>query len=219
MISADTFECGSRLSPAPTPIVFIVDDDISVRESLEPLVRSAGWRAETFASAKDFLARPRVFAPSCLVLDVQLPELSGLDLQQRVLDRTDMPIIFVTGYGDVPTTVQAMKAGAFEFLTKPYRSEVVLAAIENAIERSRAALGRQAKVMSIQGHYASLSRRERQVMALVVSGRLNKQVGGELGISEITVKAHRGNVMRKMKAESIADLVRMADSLEIAPAL
>jgi FixJ family two-component response regulator len=219
MISADTFECGSRLSPAPTPIVFIVDDDISVRESLEPLVRSAGWRAETFASAKDFLARPRVFAPSCLVLDVQLPELSGLDLQQRVLDRTDMPIIFVTGYGDVPTTVQAMKAGAFEFLTKPYSSEVVLAAIENAIERSRAALGRQAKVMSIQGHYASLSRRERQVMALVVSGRLNKQVGGELGISEITVKAHRGNVMRKMKAESIADLVRMADSLEIVPAL
>ena len=219
MISANTFECGSRLLAAPTPIVFIVDDDISVRESLEALVRSAGWRAETFASAKDFLARPRVFAPSCLVLDVQLPELSGLDLQQRVLDRTDMPIIFITGYGDVPTTVQAMKAGAFEFLTKPYSSEVVLAAVENAIERSRAALGRQAKVMSIQDHYASLSRRERQVMALVVSGRLNKQVGGELGISEITVKAHRGNVMRKMKAESVADLVRMAASLEIAPAV
>lgn len=199
--------------------MFIVDDDISVRESLEPLVRSAGWRAETFASAEDFLARPRGFAPSCLVLDVQLPDLSGLDLQQRVLDRTDMPIIFITGYGDVPTTVQAMKAGAFEFLTKPYSSEVVLAAVESAIERSRAALGRQAKVMSIQGHYASLSRRERQVMALVVSGRLNKQVGGELGISEITVKAHRGNVMRKMKAESVADLVRMAASLELAPAL
>lgn len=199
--------------------MFIVDDDISVRESLEPLVRSAGWRAETFASAEDFLARPRGFAPSCLVLDVQLPDLSGLDLQQRVLDRTDMPIIFITGYGDVPTTVQAMKAGAFEFLTKPYSSEVVLAAVESAIERSRAALGRQAKVMSIQDHYASLSRRERQVMALVVSGRLNKQVGGELGISEITVKAHRGNVMRKMKAESVADLVRMAASLEIAPAV
>jgi FixJ family two-component response regulator len=219
MISADTFECGSRFSPAPTPIVFIVDDDISVRESLGPLIRSAGWRAETFASAQDFLARPRVFAPSCLILDVQLPDLSGLDLQQRLLDRIDMPIIFITGYGDVTTTVQAMKAGAFEFMTKPYSSEVVLAAIENAIELSRAALGRQARVMSIQDHYASLSRRERQVMALVVSGRLNKQVGGELGISEITVKAHRGNVMRKMKAESIADLVRMADSLEIAPAL
>jgi FixJ family two-component response regulator len=219
MISANTFECGSRLSPAATPIVFIVDDDISVRESLESLVRTVGWQAETFASAEDFLARPRVAAPSCLVLDVQLPDLSGLDLQKRVRDRTDMPIIFITGYGDVPTTVQAMKAGAFEFLTKPYRSDDVLAAIENAMKRSRAALGRQAKVMSIQDHYASLSRRERQVMALVVSGRLNKQVGGELGISEITVKAHRGNVMRKMKADSVADLVRMATSLQLAPAL
>ncbi|MBV8213602.1 MAG: response regulator transcription factor [Verrucomicrobia bacterium] len=219
MISANTFECGSRLSSAPTPIVFVVDDDISVRESLESLVRSAGWQTETFASAKDFLARPRVVAPSCLILDVQLPDLSGLDLQKRVVDRTDMPIIFVTGYGDIPTTVQAMKAGALEFLTKPYRGEEVLAAIQNAIERSRGALGRQARVMSIQHHYASLSRREREVMALVVSGRLNKQVGGELGISEITVKAHRGSVMRKMKAGSVADLVRMAASLEIAPAL
>ena len=219
MISANAFEYGSRLSPAPTPIVFIVDDDISVRESLESLVRSTGWRAETFASANDFLARPRVYTPSCLILDIQLPDQSGLDLQKRVVDRTDMPIIFVTGYGDVPTTVQAMKAGALEFLTKPYSSEAVLAAIENAIEFSRAALGRQARMMSIQDHYASLSRRERQVMALVVSGRLNKQVGGELGISEITVKAHRGSVMRKMKAESVADLVRMAASLEIAPAL
>jgi FixJ family two-component response regulator len=219
MISANTFECGSRLSSAPTPIVFIVDDDLSVRESLESLVRSAGWQAETFASAQDFLARPRVFGPSCLVLDVQLPDLSGLDLQKRVVDRTDMPIIFITGYGDVPTTVQAMKAGAVEFLTKPYSCDVVLSAIQNAIERSRAALGRQAKERSIRDHYASLSRREREVMALVVSGRLNKQVGGELGISEITVKAHRGNVMRKMKAASIADLVRMAASLEIAPVL
>ena len=219
MISAETFECGSRLSPDPKPIVFIVDDDVSIRESLESLVCSVGWQAETFPSAKDFLARPRVVAPSCLILDVQLPDLSGLDLQKRVVDRVHMPIIFITGYGDVRTTVQAMKAGAFEFLTKPYNSEVVLAAIENAIERSWAALGRQARMMSIQDHYASLSRREREVMALVVSGRLNKQVGGELGISEITVKAHRGNVMRKMKAESIADLVRMAASLEIAPAL
>jgi FixJ family two-component response regulator len=219
MISADVFECGSRVSSAATPIVFIVDDDISVRESLESLVLSAGWPVETFASAKDFLDRPRVIAPSCLVLDVQLPDLSGLDLQKRVVDRVDMPVIFITGYGDVPTTVQAMKAGALEFLTKPYRGEVVLAAIENAIARSRAALARQAKVMSMRDHYASLSRREREVMALVVSGRLNKQVGGELGISEITVKAHRAQVMRKMGAESLADLVRIATRLEIAPAL
>jgi FixJ family two-component response regulator len=214
MISADAFECGSRLLSATTPIVFIVDDDISVRESLESLVLSGGWQAETFASAKDFLDRPRVVALSCLILDVHLPDLSGLDLQKRVVDRVDMPLIFITGYGDVPTTVQAMKAGALEFLTKPYRGEVVLAAIENAIARSRVALARQAKVMSIRDHYASLSRREREVMALVVSGRLNKQVGGELGISEITVKAHRAQVMRKMRAESLADLVRIATRLE-----
>jgi FixJ family two-component response regulator len=219
MISADAFECGSRLSSATTPIVFIVDDDISVRESLESLVLSGGWQAETFASAKDFLDRPRVVAPSCLILDVHLPDLSGLDLQKRVVDRVDMPLIFITGCGDVPTTVQAMKAGALEFLTKPYLGEVVLAAIENAIARSRAALARQAKVMSIRDHYASLSRREREVMALVVSGRLNKQVGGELGISEITVKAHRAQVMRKMRADSLADLVRIATRLEIAPAM
>jgi FixJ family two-component response regulator len=217
MISANAFECGSRFSPATTPIVFIVDDDISVRESLESLVLSAGWQAATFGSAKDFLDHPRVVAPSCLVLDVQLPDLSGLDLQKRVVDRVDMPLIFITGYGDVPTTVQAMKAGALEFLTKPYRGEVMLAAIENAIAHSRAALARQAKVMSIRDHYASLSRREREVMALVVSGRLNKQVGGELGISEITVKAHRAQVMRKMRAESLADLVRIATRLETIP--
>jgi FixJ family two-component response regulator len=219
MFLANTLEGGSRLKPGPTPVVFIVDDDLSVRESLRSLVRSAGWQAETFSSAKDFLARPRVLAPSCLVLDVQLPDLSGLDLQQRVVDRIDMPIIFITGYSDVPITVQAMKAGAIEFLTKPYRCDVVLDAIQNAIERSRASLGRQAKVMSIRDHYSSLSRREREVMALVVSGLLNKQVGGELGISEITVKAHRGNVMRKMRAESVPDLVRMAASLEIASVL
>jgi FixJ family two-component response regulator len=219
MFLANTLEAGSRLKPGPTPVVFIVDDDLSVREALQSLVRSAGWQAETFASAKDFLARPRVVAPSCLVLDVQLPDLSGLDLQQRVVDRIDLPIIFITGYTDVPVTVRAMKAGAIEFLTKPYRSDVVLDAIQNAFERSRAALGRQARMMSIRDHYASLSRREREVMALVVSGLLNKQVGGELGISEITVKAHRGNVMRKMRAESVPDLVRMAASLEIASAL
>jgi FixJ family two-component response regulator len=217
MMLANTFEYESMLSSAPMPIVFIVDDDVSVRESLESLARSAGWRAESFASAKDFLARPRAFAPSCLVLDIRLPDLSGLDVQKRLVDRTDMPIIFVTGCGDVRMTVQAMKAGAVEFLTKPYNCDVVLSAIQNAIERSRAALGRQAKERSLRNHYASLSRREREVMALVVSGRLNKQVGGELGISEITVKAHRGNVMRKMKAESVADLVRMAASLEIVP--
>jgi FixJ family two-component response regulator len=215
MFLANTLEGGSRLKPGPTPVVFIVDDDLSVRESLQSLVRSAGWQAETFASAKDFLARPRVVTPSCLVLDVQLPDLSGLDVQQRVVDRIDLPIIFITGYTDVPITVRAMKAGAIEFLTKPYQSDVVLDAIQNAFERSRAALGRQAKMMSIRDHYASLSRREREVMALVVSGLLNKQVGGELGISEITVKAHRGNVMRKMRAESVPDLVRMAASLEI----
>ena len=215
MFLANTLEGRSRPKPGPTPVVFIVDDDLSVRESLQSLVRSAGWQAETFASAKDFLARPRVVTPSCLVLDVQLPDLSGLDVQQRVVDRIDLPIIFITGYTDVPITVRAMKAGAIEFLTKPYRCDVVLDAIQNAIERSRAALGRQAKVMSIRDHYSSLSRREREVMALVVSGLLNKQVGGELGISEITVKAHRGNVMRKMRAESVPDLVRMAASLEI----
>jgi FixJ family two-component response regulator len=215
MYLANTLEGGPRLTPAATPVVFVVDDDLSVRESLDGLVRSAGWQAETFRSAQDFLARPRVVAPSCLVLDVQLPDLSGLDVQKRVVDRIDMPIIFITGYSDVPMTVQAMKAGAAEFLTKPYLEDVVLGAIQNAIERSRLALCREARMMSIRDHYSSLSRREREVMALVVSGLLNKQVGGALGISEITVKAHRGNVMRKMRAGSVADLVRMATSLEI----
>src|SRR6059036_3738587 len=198
------------------PTVFVVDDDISVRESLELLIRCAGWQAETFVSAQEFLSRPRVLAPSCLVLDVGLPDLNGLDLQKRVAaDRTDMPIIFITGHGDVPMTVQAMKAGAVEFLTKPFGDEVLLGAIRNAIERSRAALGHEAEIRELRGRHASLSRRERQVMALVVTGKLNKQVGGDLGISEITVKAHRGKVMRKMKAGSVPELVNMAARLHL----
>lgn len=197
-----------------TPVVFVVDDDVSVREALELLIRSAGWRPETCASAQEFLARPRVVAPSCLVLDIGLPDVNGLELQKRVAaERSDMPIIFITGYGDVPMTVQAMKGGALEFLTKPFRSDVLLGALGSAIERSRAALDREAEMRALRESYASLTSRERQVMALVVSGRLNKQVGGELGISEITVKAHRGQVMRKMKARSLADLVRMAARL------
>jgi FixJ family two-component response regulator len=193
--------------------VFVVDDDVSVRESLEMLIRFAGWQPETFASAQEFLDRPRLTVPSCLVLDISLPDLNGLDLQRRIVDRTDMPIIFITGHGDVPMTVRAMKAGAVEFLTKPFEDEVLLSAIRNAIERSEAALGDEAHLRVLREHYAALSPREREVMSLVVSGLLNKQVGGELGISEITVKGHRGKVMQKMKAASFADLVTMAARL------
>ena len=201
-----------------TPIVFVVDDDVSVRKSLELLIDSAGWRPETFASAQEFLSRPRVLAPSCLVLDVALPDLNGLDLQRRVaVDRIDMPIIFITGYGDVPMSVQAMKAGAVEFLTKPFDDEPLLNAIRHAIERSHSALDDEAEIRTLRDRYASLSPREREVMALVVSGLLNKQVGAELGISEITVKAHRGRMMRKMKAGSLPELVKMASRLDLPP--
>jgi FixJ family two-component response regulator len=199
-----------------SPIVFVVDDDVSVRESLELLIRAAGWQPETYASAEAFLARPQALVPSCLVLDVSLPDLNGLDLQKRIgADRSDMPIIFITGHGDVPMTVRAMKAGAVEFLTKPFGDDVLLSAIASAIERSRAALGQQAEMQVLRSRYATLSPREREVMALVVSGLLNKQIAGDLRISEITVKAHRGKVMRKMSAGSLADLVKMAERLGV----
>jgi FixJ family two-component response regulator len=205
--------------PDEAPIVFVVDDDISVRESLELLIRHAGWRPELFASAREFLLRAPVLVPNCLILDVNLPDLSGLDLQKSIAaDRTAMPIIFISGYGDVPMTVQAMKAGAVEFLTKPLNDELLLGALQNAIGRSHAALVRDTKMRELQSCYASLSPREREVMALVISGLLNKQVGGELGISEITVKAHRGKVMEKMKADSFADLVNIGAKLGLAPA-
>ncbi len=201
--------------PAAAPIVFVVDDDISVREALEALICNAGWRPEVFASAQAFLARSRAFSPSCLILDMSLPDLNGLELQRRIAERTDMPIIFITGYGDVPMTVQAMKAGAVEFLTKPFSDDELLTAIGNAIERSQAALLQETELKALRDRHATLSQREQEVMALVVSGLLNKQVGGELGISEITVKAHRGRVMQKMRAGSFADLVNMAARLRV----
>lgn len=210
-----------RLSPASVldPVVFIVDDDISVRESLEGLVSFAGWRAETFASAEEFLARARADCPSCLILDVSLPELNGLDLQQLLAsDRSEMPIIFVTGHGDIPMSVNAMKAGAVEFLTKPINDDALLKAIEHAIERSRSSLDDQSDIEELRKRYGSLTPREQEVMGLVVSGLLNKQVGSVLDISEITVKAHRGKMMQKMEADSLADLVRMAMRLDVAPA-
>jgi FixJ family two-component response regulator len=212
-----TDETHSRTAPASaSPIVFVVDDDISVRESLELLIQVAGWEPETFASAQEFLARPRPSVPSCLILDVALPDLNGLEVQKRLVDRPDMPIVFITGYGDVSTSVQAMKAGASEFLTKPVNEDALLNAVGQALQRSRQTLEQTATMVALREHYASLTRREREVMTLVTAGLLNKQVGGELGISEITVKAHRGQVMRKMRAASLPALVTMAASLGVA---
>ena len=201
------------------PIVFVVDDDVSVRESLELLIEFAGWQPEIFASAAEFLAHPRTTTPSCLVLDVSLPDLNGLELQKLIgSERIDMPIIFITGHGDVPMSVQAMKAGAVEFLTKPFDDEVLLTAIRHAIKRSAAVLDDQAEIKALRSSYESLTAREQDVMRLVVAGMLNKQIGLRLGISEITVKAHRGKMMQKMKADSVADLVKTAMRLGLTPA-
>jgi FixJ family two-component response regulator len=215
--SIDGIHSRASSAPSSTPVVFVVDDDVSVRESLELLIEAAGWQPETFASAEEFFARPRPEVPSCLVLDVTLPDLNGLDVQKRVAaDRPDTPIIFITGHGDVPMSVRAMKAGAIEFLVKPFRDDALLGAIGQALDRSSRALQHEAKMKALRDKYASLTAREREVMVLVASGLLNKQVGGELGISEITVKAHRGQVMRKMKAASLPELVHMVASLGLA---
>ena len=209
-------ELGTAPMQPAAPIVFVVDDDISVRESLELLIQNEGWQPKTFASAQEFLDYRRAVVPSCLVLDISLPGLNGLELQKRVaVEAAEIPIIFITGHGDIPKTVQAMKRGAVEFLTKPFNDELLLTAIRQALERSRIALVLKLELQELRDRYALLTPRERQVMALVVSGLLNKQVGGELGISEITVKAHRGQVMQKMKADSVAHLVKMAGRLQL----
>ena len=202
-----------------TPTVFVVDGDPSVRESLELLIRSAGLRVRTAASAEEFLSAPLATGPCCLVVELRLPGMSGLELQKQVSDRTELPVIFVSAHVDISATVQAMKAGALEFLTKPSVGDVLLHAIRHAIERSQAELRELAHMRALRERYESLSHREREVMNLVVCGRLNKQVGGEFGISEITVKAHRGRVMHKMQAESLVDLASMATKLRLARTL
>jgi len=205
--------------PEATPMVFVVEDDSSVREALAGLIRSAGWNVEVFVSADEFLGRPRPDAPSCLVLDVGLPGLSGLDLQARMAElHSDIPIVFITGHGDIPMSVRAMKAGAVEFLTKPFVDQDLLDGIQLAIERHRAVRGEDEELRELQDCYASLTPRERQVLELVISGRLNKQAAAELGTSEITIKVHRGRVMAKMRATSLPDLVNRAAKLRLKPA-
>jgi FixJ family two-component response regulator len=217
--SASQAACEARPSDSrATPVVFVIEDDVSVRESLELLIRGAGWEPRIFASAQEFLSQPRILVPCCMVLDVYLPDVNGLDLQKLVADRFELPVIFLTAYGDVRLSVKAMKAGAMEFLIKPFPCDALLNAIRQALDCSQAALIQDAEKRILRDRYATLSRREQEVMSLVASGWLNKQVGGMLGISEITVKAHRGRVMRKMNANSFVGLINIAGKLGVVSA-